>query len=119
MKSLNALQLVDSYLGRAAAGGLLAGGGAMAYNATTNPTYLTDARGRVVVDASGNPVIANENDINPLMAAGIGAGVGAGSKVVQDRVIAPLTESAQDYWARVRAERAGMQTQNFGQFVDF
>lgn len=80
--SLNALELVNSYLGRAAAGGLIAGGGAAAYNATTEPEYYVDAKGRMILDAEGNPIIKATNDIDPAMAAAVGAGMGGASKYV-------------------------------------
>lgn len=71
---MNALQLLNTHLGRAAIGGLVGGGGALIYNQFT------------------------DNDINPLLAAGIGVGVGAVSPYIRE-----IGEAAQDIIADAKA----------------
>jgi hypothetical protein len=79
LQASGALELLNTHLGRAALGSAIAGGGALAYNAFSQPEYQMNSRGKVVMDKDGNPVVISENDINPFLAAGAGAGLGAAS----------------------------------------
>lgn len=70
MLANNALKIIFSHpAATAGLGGLIGGSGALVYNAFSKPT----------LDEYGNPI--ESNDINPLLAAGIGSGVGLVSGV--------------------------------------
>jgi hypothetical protein len=70
-------------LGSAAAMGLLGGGGALAYNATTKP----------ILDEYGN--VIESNDINPVMAALGGAAIGAVGGGIYGKMNQPVARPVQ------------------------
>lgn len=92
--SFNALQLLDSYLGRAAAAGLITGGGTAALNAMTEPEYYVDAKGRMILDAEGNPIVKATNDADPVAAGLTGVVMGLGSKALSNKA----EEMMRDYY---------------------
>ncbi|MGB6301101.1 MAG: hypothetical protein WBF90_33670 [Rivularia sp. (in: cyanobacteria)] len=63
MNQQRAIQLLNTHLGRSLAGAAASGGGAVVYNQFT------------------------EDDINPLLAAGVGGAAGYGSKVIQNKMM--------------------------------
>lgn len=68
MSASNAMKILASHPSMMASGALLGGGGALVYNSLSQP----------VLDEYGN--VIESNDINPLIAAGIGGAIGlAGS----------------------------------------
>lgn len=70
-------------LGSAAAMGLLGGGGALAYNATTKP----------ILDEYGN--VIESNDINPIMAALGSAAIGAVGSGIYGKMNQPVAKPVQ------------------------
>lgn len=76
---INALEFLNSYLGRSAIGAAAGGGGAIVYNQFT------------------------DNDINPYLVAGAGAGLGAGAKFAYSK-----TDELMDQYVRSnRSQNAG------------